>query len=143
MYVAQLMVADESRFVKTDAGALPSLGAIKQSAIRLTFLRTVDAATVMGNFKTSLEKNGVATSDAGVASFLGAVAKGGEAKQGTSMTILIVKNPDGSETVTYENGSQAFDPITGHDLTHKIMSIWLGVVAFDDGLKALKAEILK
>jgi hypothetical protein len=146
VYIAQVMVSDASRYVKTDAGALPSLDNEKQVAIRLTFLRDVDAATVATSFQDALDANKISGKDTDINNFMTVVNKGGDAKTSASLTIFMSKNDDGSETLAYENanGTTQTTVITGQkDLTHKIMSIWLGTVSEDAGLKALKAEILK
>ncbi|MGZ3723837.1 MAG: chalcone isomerase family protein [Bdellovibrionales bacterium] len=145
VYIAQVMVADPARYVKTADGALPSLDNQKQIAIRLTFLRDVPADKVSTSFQDALDANKVAAKDVDMVNFMTVVNKGGDAKNAASLTIVLLKNDDGTETLAYENATNGTTTVIqgSKDLAHKIMSIWLGTVSEDSGLVALKAELLK
>ncbi|MGE5086119.1 MAG: hypothetical protein ACM3MG_07425 [Bacillota bacterium] len=142
VYVAQLLLSSPDRFVKKDKDALKSLDDSEIAAIQLTFLRTVDAATVQTSFHEALTANKIDMTNEAIKKFLAAVDQGGDATSGNSLTILIQKHSDGSETLIYEdcNGKQSvIDGDKG--LTQKIMSIWLGTPA-DPGVASLKSDLL-
>lgn len=142
VYVAQLMVTSPDRFVKKDKEALKSLDDSESVAIRLTFLRTVDAPTVQASFKDALSINKVDMSSGAVKTFLDAVKNGGDASSGNSLSVLIRKHSDGSETLVYEDSNGKQTRIKGEKgLTQNIMAMWLGRTA-DDGVASLKSDLL-
>lgn len=61
------------------------------------------------------------------------------------MTFLMVKNADGSETLTYEDPKKAVTTVNGTaGFSQAILSMWLGKVSSNDkGLKELKNELVK
>jgi hypothetical protein len=146
VYIAQLLVSDASRYVKTEAGALPSLDNETSVAIRLNFLRDVPADKVTTSFQDGLDANAVDAKDADIVQFMAAVTKNGDAKNSGSLTIFLTKNDDGTETLAYENlrGPKADVTVVkgSKGLTNKVLSIWLGKTA-DSGLAALKTELMK
>lgn len=145
VYVAQVMVNDQSRYVKTAAGALPSIDNQTTVAVRLTFLRDVPASNIKESFQSSLDANGVPANDADIRKFMSLVDEVGAAENNGSLTIAITKAADGSETLALENKKSASVLKTmkgAKGLAHNIMSIWLGVPA-DDYLTELKAELLQ
>ena len=143
VYVGQLYVSSPEKFVKNDAGALASLKDQKAVAVQLHFLRNVDAENVQKSFKEALAVNSVNVEDASVHEFLSAVVKGGEAKEGKSLTVLGAKLSDGSESISYETTSGQVTVVKGSaGFVEKVFSIWLGKPA-DDGVAQLKKSILK
>ena len=147
VYVAQLMVDDATRFVKSDAGALPSLENVGAVALRMDFkFRDVPAAKMSTAFEDGFRANGVDTKSTALGDFLAKVNAAGDAKQGGALTILITRNADGSTKVQYENlknGTSTVEVIAGVKQTlHDILAIWLGVPS-DKELGDLKAQILK
>jgi hypothetical protein len=144
VYVAQLLLSDPSRYVHTANGALPSIDNEQTVAMRLTFLRDVDAQTIATSFQDGLDANKISAKDPDIAGFMKAVTQGGDVKNASSVTILITKNADGSETLAYENGVNAAPTIVkgSKDFMHKVMSLWLGNTA-DSGLADLKKELVK
>lgn len=141
VYVGELFVSDIAKFKKDDA--LNSLKDQKAVAIQLHFLRDVDADNVQKSFKEALTVNSVSLDDASVKQFLDAVSKGGEAKDGKSLTILGSRLKDGTDKITYETTAGAVTEIKGPaGLIEKVFAIWLGKPA-DDGVGQLKASILK
>ncbi|HEX7675192.1 MAG TPA: hypothetical protein VF412_13540 [Bdellovibrio sp.] len=142
VYVAQLMMTSPDRFVKKDKEALKSLDDSDTVAIQLAFLRTVDAATVQSSFRDALSANKVDMTSGAVKTFLNAVKNGGDATSGGTLTILIHKHSDGSETLVYEDSAAKQTVIKGDKgLTQKILAIWLGVPS-DDGVASLKSDLL-
>lgn len=143
VYVAELLSSDASKFVRTESESLKTLEESRTIAIRLTFLRSVDAPTVQSSFKEALVANKVNVAEATLAKFLANVSNGGDAAASKSMTIVTTKNADLTETISYEDTNGKVSSVTGPQGTSaKIMSIWLGTPA-DDGLKSLKLQLLK
>jgi hypothetical protein len=141
VYVAQLFMDNAGKFVRTSGGAASSVGEMKAGAVRLTFLRGVDAATVQTSFKDAFNANGVDVNNKGVSEFLSAVRAGADAKQGRSMNISM-KRDAGGVTLVYENTNGGERTIKGDSsLFRAIMSIWIGNPA-DSGLATLKSSIL-
>lgn len=141
VYVGELFVSDLSKFNKENP--LPSLKDQKAVAIQLHFLRSVDAENVQKSFKEALKANDVNLEDSSVKQFLDAVVKGGESKEGKSLTIVGAKLKDGSEQISYETTTGSTTDIKGTTgLVEKVFSIWLGKPA-DDGVAHLKKSILK
>jgi hypothetical protein len=142
VYIGELFVSDAATFSATAAGALSSLAGEKAVAIRLHFLRDVDAEKVVEGFKEALEANGVDLKSAALQSFFSAVVKGGEAKESKTLTIAGEKS-GATEKIFYEDGQGALTSIEGPPgLIRSIFSIWFGKSA-DSGLESFKKELLK
>lgn len=143
VYVGQLFVQSVDDFKKSISEPLTALKNQRTVAIQLHFLRDVDAENVQKSFIEALKTNKVNVEDSSVKQFLDTVQKGGEAKQGKSLTILGSLSPDGNEVIYYETTSGTISEIKGSkDFIEKIFSIWLGNPA-DDGVANLKKSILK
>lgn len=143
VYVAQIFLDNAGKFVRTNSGAIKSLSEMKAGAIRLTFLRSVDAPTVQVSFRDALDANDIDLKNKGIAAFLAAVNDGADAQNGKSMNISLKKGDNGIVTVVYENTAGVEKTITGDETLFKgIMAIWLGEPA-DAGLQVLKTAILK
>lgn len=143
VYIAQLFVADVSKLKKSEAEALSSLTAAQPVAMQLHFLRDVDAGKVQGAFREAMEANKIDLKKPEVQKFLEAVKNGGEAKEGKTLTLLGIKNPDGTETVTYEDANGKVASVSGAaGVLRDVFSIWLGQPS-DDGVARLKASLLK
>ncbi|MGE5085705.1 MAG: hypothetical protein ACM3MG_05345 [Bacillota bacterium] len=141
VYIGELFASDLSKFNKENP--LPSLKDQKAVAIQLHFLRSVDAENVQKSFKEALKANDINLDDVSIKQFLDAVAKGGESKDGKTLTIVGAKLKNGSEQISYETTSGITTEIKGTaGLVEKIFSIWLGKPA-DDGVAHLKKSILK
>lgn len=143
-YVAQLMVSDTGRYVKTAEGALPSMDNQGVVAVYLSFLVNAPNRELVQSISDSFAANGISSNDPDAAEVLDKVRSVGNFNKGFSIAIAMTKNPDGTNTVFFENSStKAGSQFTGSkDLIHKIMSCWLGTPA-DDGLADLKTSLLK
>lgn len=129
-------------FVKIKVYVAEYFQASGAQAMRLQFLRDVDAEKVMNSFKEALEANSVDLKNQDVQAFLNAVQQGGEAKEKTSMTILSVGSSAG-ETLSYESPSGKTTTLkVASGFGQKIFSIWLGKPA-DDGLADLQKSFQK
>ena len=146
VYVAQLMVDDASRFVKTEADALASLDKVGTVALRMTFVRDVPATKMATAFQDGFNANAINSKSTELTEFLAKVGQAGDAKAGGSLTLLITRNADGTTAVAYENlknGTSTIQTLVGTQNTmHEIMAIWLGKPS-DKELGELKAEMLK
>jgi hypothetical protein len=143
VYVAELLSSDASKFVRSDAQALASLEQSRTVAIRLNFVRGVDAPTVQSSFAEALKANSISTQEPAMAQFLAAVASGGDAISGKALTIATQKNADKTETVYYEDSNGQVTKVTGNEgFSAKIMSIWLGTPS-DSGVANLKQQLIQ
>lgn len=147
VYVAELFSDSPSLYDRSNASdvknetALNSILNSSTIALKLSFVRTVDAETVQESFATALKANGVDMTEADVANFLTAVREGGEAKTGKALTMVFQKNSDGTDSLYYESNERVSQAIVGQGLTKKVLSIWLGVPA-DKELAALKVNLI-
>lgn len=144
VYVAELFANEPGKFIRTSTEALNSLEQSQTIALRLHFLRTVDAATLEKSFKAALLANNLNPSEEPLAGFLAAISSGGEATKGQSLTIVSQKNIDKTERIFYENTSgKMATPLLGPEgFSKKIMSIWLGVPV-DKEVEILKEILIK
>ncbi|HVK61011.1 MAG TPA: chalcone isomerase family protein, partial [Bdellovibrionales bacterium] len=141
VYVAQVF-GSADKYVRTDVGALVSVAAMPAAAVRLTFLRAVDAPTVQTSFRDALVANGVSLNKAEITAFLNAVKASGDAGDKKSLTIVTATSASG-DTVIYEGTAGAATTIGGpKGFAKDVLSIWLGKPS-DDGVKKLKAQLLK
>lgn len=144
VYVAELFANEPGKFIRTSTEALNSLEQSQTIAVRLHFLRTVDAATLEKSFKAALNANNLNPAEEPLAGFLAAISSGGEATKGQSLTIVSQKNIDKTERIFYENTSgKVSTPLLGPEgFSKKMMSIWLGVPV-DKEIEALKESLVK
>lgn len=142
VYVAELMVSDPSQFVRTEDGALGSLAGMSEVAIRLGFVRTVDAQTVQSSFQDALAANQIDLTTPQMQAVLNAVAAGGDATEGSAMTLVGERLPDGSEVLTYEDPTGKVTSVSGPaGFVKQIFSIWLGAPS-DSGVETLKKALI-
>ena len=142
VYVAELFTNDAAKYSR-DNNALKSLEAASVTAIRLTFLRGVDAPTVASSYREALVANNVNLKDQAIAQFLANVEKGGDAAQGKSFVMLLVLTKEGGTKLYYEDTKDQVSVVDGpRALQQQILSIWLGNSA-DSGLEKLKKSLLQ
>ncbi len=141
VYVLELFSTEPQNFSRNQ-DALKSLSNAKAVALRMTFVRNVDATTVANSYKEALVANQVSLKDPAVAGFLANVQKGGDAVQGKSLVILMYLDANGGTSLFYEDTQGQQYSLSGdRALQAKILSIWLGQPA-DSGLKTLKNSLL-
>lgn len=142
VYVAELFTNEATKFSR-DNNALKSLEAASVTAVRLTFLRGVDAATVASSYREALVANSVNLKDPSIVAFLNNVEKGGDASSGKSFVMLLILTKDGGTKLYYEDTKDQVSVIDGpRALQQNILSIWLGQSA-DSGLEKLKKSLLQ
>lgn len=143
VYVAQVLVDNAGKFVRTNEGAMKSMEDMNTVAFSLTFLRDVDGPTVSKAFQDSFDANNVDSNNAGIKSFLNAVSVSGQADNAKTMNIIVTKLDANSSKITYEATNGKVSTVVGDaTLFNSIASIWLGASA-DKGLEVLKSAILK
>lgn len=142
VYVAELFTNDTAKYSR-DNNALKSLENVSVTAIRLTFLRGVDAATVASSYREALVANNVNLKDPSIVQFLSNVEKGGDASSGKSFVMLLILTKEGGTKLYYEDTKDQVSVVDGpRALQQNILSIWLGQPA-DSGLKNLKQSLLQ
>jgi hypothetical protein len=142
VYVAQLYAEKPDSFIRDEAKALDSLQNTGATGIKLTFLRSVDAATVQNSFRDGFFANKIDATKAEIAAFLDAVANGGDATNGSSMTIRGRVLADGSEEIAYEGSRGSVKAVPGpKGFVKEVFALWFGTPA-DSGLTSLKAALL-
>ncbi|MCC6137272.1 MAG: chalcone isomerase family protein [Bdellovibrionaceae bacterium] len=147
VYVAQVFAAQPEQFVKSNTGnaALESLQNQTVVAVRLDFVYNVSADKVYNAFFDALKENGVDMNEEKISGFLSYVQNGGDASNGSSMTFLMAKNADGTETLSYEDPADVVTTVVGASgFSQQILSMWLGKISSNDkGLKELKDQLTK
>lgn len=142
VYVAELFASSPESFKKNESQALASLKGQKAVAIKLHFVRAVEAKDVQKSFADALKINKIDVNDGAVKQFLDAT-KNGKAEEGKALTVLGATLKDGSEVIFYETTGGEISEIKGPaGFIEKIFSIWLGRPA-DVGLAELKKQLLK
>lgn len=140
VYVAQLFLADPGKYKRSEAEALPSLAEQKGLAMRLTFLRDVDAKKIEGAFREGLEESGI-KDDPEMKGFLAAALAGGESKTDSTILVVADRPAAGKERLAYTgpNGKTTVLESSG-GLINKVFSLWLGKMS-DSGLESLKKDL--
>lgn len=143
-YVVEVLVSEPARFSKKADHALESLSDIQVAALQVTALRSLTIAQLDSGFRAAFKANGIeARNDADVSAFLNALAQGGDATAFSTLTILLAKNADGSEVLTFESPKGKVSSAKGaKGFTKKIFSMILGTPV-DAQVAELKAEVLK
>lgn len=142
VYVTELFSNEATKYSR-DNNALKSLETATVTAVRLTFLRGVDAATVASSYREALAANSVNLKDAAISQFLANVEAGGDAANGKSFVMLLVQTKEGGTNLYYEDTNGKQSVVQGpRALQQQILSIWLGASA-DAGLEKLKKSLLQ
>lgn len=142
VYVTEIFTNDTAKYSR-DNNALKSLENVSVTAVRLTFLRSVDAPTVASSYREALVANNVNLQDPSIMQFLANVEKGGDAASGKSFVMLMILTKEGGTKLYYEDTKDQVSVVDGpRALQQNILSIWLGQPA-DSGLKKLKESLLQ
>lgn len=129
-------------FVRTNEGALDSVNAMESVAFQMTFLRDVDGVQLQTAFADGFAANKVDVKKPEIKKFLDAVAAGGQALKGKTITVVGVKIGNEHEGIIYENANGGEVSIGGPSgFVKNVMSLWFGVFADKEG-QALKDQIL-
>lgn len=146
VYIAQLLVGDTTKYVKSEADALSSLANENAYAMNLTFLREVPMEKLTSAFEEGFAANHVSMNDPDIKKFMEMVSAGGAGEESGTLSVIVVRNDDGTETVTYEM-IRSHQPYVGSvtgaaGLGKKVFALWLGEPA-DDYLAQLKTELMQ
>ncbi len=143
VYLVEIFADKVDSFVRKNEKALDSLNASETVAVRVTFLRNVDAETIMNAFKDGFSVNYIdVNKDQPIKEFLSAVGKGGDGDEGKTLTFVLVKNPDGTITLSYEDSKGKIETIAGTaSFSKKILSLWLGKM-IDSKAQDMQNEIV-
>jgi Chalcone isomerase-like len=142
VYILQLFADNKASFVRDAQNALSSVvTGSKNTALKISMLRTVSASSLAVSFKEALQANGYAI-DQELSQVLSIVEKGSDGVQGKDLFMLMQKEA-GKVTLSYQDSAGKISKYVGSEqLAQKILSIWLGKPA-DDGLSKLKNQLLK
>ena len=104
---------------------------------------TRDSSKIASSFEDALVANKVDVKDSEMEAFMKMVNAIGNAQSGGTLTLLVVKNADKTETLAMENSSSSAPQIHNFaaGFSKKLLSIWLGTPA-DSGLEKLQGELL-
>lgn len=141
VYVAELLASSPEKFQKDETTALNSVLGIDSVAMRLTFLRDVDAKSFRSAFADGWKENKFPESDPWSKNFLEKIAVLGELKKGDQLLVLATKSKEG-DLIVVDNfkEKQLLFPAQSED-RRRIFALWLGQPA-DSGLEDLKEKFL-
>lgn len=114
----------------TDAGAI--LKGDGAWAVRMTFMRDIDKAKIVGAYKEGFEKNSPGKAAALQPSLDKLTAALSDVKKGTVMTVSYAAGK--GTTVAMQGGASVV--IEGKDFGDAMLANWLGSKPADDGLKS-------
>jgi hypothetical protein len=141
VYVAELLASTPEKFQKDEASALTSLQEMDSVAMKLTFLRDVEAKSFRGAFLDGWKENKISENDPWAKNFLEKILVLGEQKKGAQLLILASKSKGGDLILVDNfNDKQLLFPAQPDD-RRKVFSLWFGQPA-DSGLQDLKAKLL-
>jgi hypothetical protein len=142
VYDAYFYASDMGTLQRTEKDFLTSLDTQKRFAMRLKFLRSVDAEAVRNSYRDALKANEVDLEGPGVKEFLQAVELGGEVKEGQNLSMIGVRTATG-ESLLFENARGEVAEIKGAaGFLKQIMSIWFGETP-EAAMLDLKKSLLK
>ena len=153
VYVLQVLVNDSSQWQRYNAArdgsnplasmtSLNSLQGETSIGLTLSFLRTVDGPTVATSFREALTTNGLDTDSGDLAQFLALVSSAGDAKNGSTIELLLTRDANGSETIRYQGSNGQVQSMTASNpVIQSILSIWLGKTG-EMGLNNLKKQLI-
>ncbi len=128
IYVGQLMVDNPSVIVKTNSGFLTSSDNVKVGAITMSFVYFwVPESDIYKAFQDAFVANHVDMKNKSISAFLNVVSAAGSAGKNQTVTLLMVREPNGQRVLTYDNGAGYVGHVTGGPgFLHAIYSVWLG-----------------
>lgn len=138
VYVAEWMIAENATWQKS----IQEMKPLSPVAMRLTFLREVDAEKIESGFRDGLRANKISLDEPAIKAFLKAVVEGGSLKKGQAMTLLGRAEADGSEILVFESGAAVISEIKGPSgFLKQVYSIWFGETT-ESTLADLKTMLL-
>ncbi len=142
VYVIELLADDASKFVADYEKIQESVNSMSTVAMKMTFLRDVEAANIAQSFQDALVSNEVDTSQPEYKTLYEALIAGSDFKKGTSFSVVVEKISEENDLVTYQIGEDEPVGITGkRGFFEGFMSIWLGNTTKDPGLDSAKKQL--
>jgi hypothetical protein len=142
VYVLQIFSDNKAGFAR-DAGALTSLVSNSSNvALKISMLRTVDAASLATSFSEALAANGYKV-EGELKQLISVIQNGASGDQGKNLSLVLSKDVDPAfVNFSYEDSQGKIQTLkVGSLAMTQVLSIWLGKPA-DSGLEALKASLL-
>jgi hypothetical protein len=142
VYVGELFFSEPEKFKRSKEEALSSIHSAESAAVRLTFLRDVDAKSFRNAFMDGWKENGISEKDPWVINFLQKISLLGELKKGTQLLLVAAKTKNG-EVILVDN-QQGFSLLLPSKPTDRttLFSLWLGK-ASDSGIEDFQKELIK
>ena len=144
VYVAEMFVTKVADFIRDQSAtvALDSTDRMNAMAIRLQFVRDTTVDQLVEGFEKGLSANGASMADPTVKALLDALRAGGEVREGQSITLMVERNADASETVTFETPKGEVKSLpAAKGIARLVVSLYLGK-ATDSGVENLKKDII-
>ena len=140
VYVGELLVNDNKKYVCDKSKAFSSLKDLSAIAVRLQFARSIGMDDLKKAFNDGFDNNDVNVSDPSIVKFLAGVTAGGDIPDASVLEFSGEKLVDGSEAVTYVAAHGKVNTVVGpagSNLIKNIFGLWLGNPGSDGGLKHL------
>jgi hypothetical protein len=142
VYVVELLVDDASKFVASYEKIQESVNSMSTVALKMTFLRNVESASIAQSFQDALVNNEIDTTQPEYKTLYEALTAGTDFKKGTSFAVVIEKVSEENDVVTYQNADDQEVSITGkRGFFEGFLSIWLGNTTKDPGLDSAKKQL--
>jgi len=139
VYVLELFASNKN-FDRNDNAVKSITANSDMVALRISMLRTVDAATLATSFREALEANNFQV-DTELTQILSLIENSADGDNGKTISMLMKKDGD-KVNLYYEDTKGQLKTFQGTaSVMPKILSIWLGKSA-DKGLEKLKAQLL-
>lgn len=127
VYVAQLFVENSDQWTEK----ISTLEKLKTIALRMNFLREVDAEKIETSFREGLKANKINLDQPAIQTFLKAVAANSNIKKNEIMTLVgafsETTNGQKTETLYFESTSGTVTSIEGpNGFLQQVFSIWFG-----------------
>ena len=141
VYQAELFVSKPQQFKKLsqESTALQGIEAMQASAIRLKFLRNVEASQLQKSLSDAMKANHVDLNDPKLQEFVGLLS--GDQAIDENQTVTIAADRTRGAIVYQSPSGKMREMRADSAFISKVFSIWLGIPA-DGGLEDLKKELL-
>ncbi len=142
VYVGELFFSEPEKFKRSKEEALGSIQNSESVALRLSFLRDVDAKSFRNAFIDGWKENGISEKDPWVTNFLQKISLLGELKKGTQLLLVAAKTKKGE--VIFVDNQQGYTLLLPSKSADRatLFSLWLGK-ASDSGIADFQKELIK
>lgn len=144
IYVAQLLVTNPTKLVKTEEGFLTSLKEAGPIQLHLTFLKNLPGEKISDSFKDGLEANNIDVKKLPppLEKVLQEVAAVGEFKEGDNFSITVNWTADKAIVYLTDAKLKMKTIMDSKDFADQLLSIWFGKTT-DAKLADLKKSLIK